>query len=88
MVNQQSAASFFTDRGTQVSSFVGRSLRPGLGVSSNVPTVSLQKDSSISATRYFAPIEENAYKPDYGVARTYGRKRKKSVLTGAQSGRY
>ena len=47
-----------------------------------------QTDSSISATLFFAPIEESASKPDYGVARTYGRKRKKSVLTGAQSGRY
>src|SRR5207253_4118371 len=51
-----------------------------------------QTDSSISATLFFAPIEESASKPDYGVARTYGRKRsrlylqsqeKKSVLTGA-----
>src|SRR5437016_6629963 len=42
-----------------------------------------QKDSSISATRYFATIEENASEPDHGIARTYGRKRKKSVLTGA-----
>src|SRR5205823_8582399 len=50
--------------------------------------VLLQKDSSISATRYFAPIEENASEPDHGIARTYRRKRKKSVLTGAQYGRH
>jgi len=118
MVNQRYAASFFTDHGTQVSSFIGRSVRPGPGVSSDHSStghrtritthvlgcflgwpylltsflrcfaVLLQKDSSISATRYFAPIEENASEPDHGVARTYGRKRKKSVLTGAQCGRH
>jgi len=127
MVNQPSAASSFTDHGIQVSSFIGRSVRPGPGVPSDLSftghrtritthvlgcfldwpylltsflrcfAVLLQKDSSISATRYFAPIEENASKPDYKVARTYGRKRsrlylqsqvKKSVLTGAQYGRH
>ena len=36
--------------------------------------VLLQKDSSISATRYFAPIEENASEPDHGIALTYGHK--------------
>ena len=79
MVNQPSAASFFTDHGTQVSSFIGRSVRPGPGVSSDpsstghrtrVTMHSLclfqQKASSISATRYFAPIEENASEPDHG----------------------
>ena len=87
MVNQQSAASFFTDHGTQISSFIGRSVRPGLGVSSDLSSTGhrkrvtvhslrlfQQKASSISATRYFAPIEENAFEPDHGVARTYGRK--------------
>ncbi|OLB93920.1 MAG: hypothetical protein AUG83_03625 [Acidobacteria bacterium 13_1_20CM_4_57_11] len=101
MVNQPSAGRFSTDHGTQVSSFVGRSVRPGPGVSSDLSSTGhrkrvtvhslrlfQQKASSISATRYFAPIEENASEPDHGVARTYGRKRKKSVLTGAQSGRY
>ena len=94
MVNQQSAASFFTDHGTQVSSFIGRSLselqrsseaeiptRSGRSnilwafsiVSQPVSFRSIlnsllrcfalvsQTASSISATPYFAPIEENAH---------------------------